>query len=265
MNKAKLNYWVDLAIALAFMVSGMSGLVFLLPVEWASIRADGLPQLLGLTLLAWSDLHTYSSLALLAGVAGHLVLHARWIRQMTKCTFGAKGKASVRARGCDGPEDASLPLTHGVCTRRAFLRTAGWSMVAVLGAGAAYIGTRRLTAPTSASASAPSTTDVDTPAPTAKSHAAANLPEATIAAPSASGSESLASTSSAPSATAAPTEAAPSTTPTLEPTATPTEEPESVTVRCPRGIVYDPYPGRCRMYVDSNGDGYCDYSEPLEG
>ena len=52
--------------------------------------------------------------------------------------------------------------------------------------------------------------------------------------------------------------------PTVSVTVTPTEEPESVTVRCPRGLVYDPYPGRCRMYVDRNGDGYCDYSEPQE-
>ena len=61
------------------------------------------------------------------------------------------------------------------------------------------------------------------------------------------------------------TEAAPSLTPTLAPTVAPTEAPESVSVRCPRGIVYDPYPGRCRLYVDRNGDGYCDYSEPIEG
>jgi hypothetical protein len=31
-------------------------------------------------------------------------------------------------------------------------------------------------------------------------------------------------------------------------------------VACPFGLVNDPYPGRCRHYRDSNGDGYCDYS-----
>ena len=31
-------------------------------------------------------------------------------------------------------------------------------------------------------------------------------------------------------------------------------------VACPFGVVNDPYPGRCRHYRDSNGDGYCDYS-----
>ena len=29
---------------------------------------------------------------------------------------------------------------------------------------------------------------------------------------------------------------------------------------CPKGLVYDPYPGRCHRYVDKNGDGYCDLS-----
>ena len=35
---------------------------------------------------------------------------------------------------------------------------------------------------------------------------------------------------------------------------------QSVGVACPSGLVDDPYPGRCHRYVDSNGDGVCDYS-----
>jgi hypothetical protein len=31
-------------------------------------------------------------------------------------------------------------------------------------------------------------------------------------------------------------------------------------VACPRGLINDPYPGRCHLYVDSDGDGICDYS-----
>ncbi len=30
---------------------------------------------------------------------------------------------------------------------------------------------------------------------------------------------------------------------------------------CPYGMTNDPYPGECRRYVDSNGSGYCDFSE----
>jgi hypothetical protein len=34
---------------------------------------------------------------------------------------------------------------------------------------------------------------------------------------------------------------------------------------CPHGLVNDPYPGRCHFYVDSDGDGICDYSVPGSG
>ena len=33
-------------------------------------------------------------------------------------------------------------------------------------------------------------------------------------------------------------------------------------VACPLGLVNDPYPGKCRHYVDTTGDGFCDYSVP---
>jgi len=32
---------------------------------------------------------------------------------------------------------------------------------------------------------------------------------------------------------------------------------------CPYGYSYDPWPGHCYRYVDSNGSGYCDLSEPV--
>ncbi len=37
---------------------------------------------------------------------------------------------------------------------------------------------------------------------------------------------------------------------------------DSTAVRCPRGQRWDPYPGRCHSYRDTNGNGYCDWSEP---
>ncbi|MEN6478580.1 MAG: twin-arginine translocation signal domain-containing protein [Anaerolineales bacterium] len=60
---------------------------------------------------------------------------------------------------------------------------------------------------------------------------------------------------------AVPTSASPAeaTTPA---TATPATLTQTGTVRCPRRQTWDPYPGRCRQYRDSNGNGYCDWSEP---
>lgn len=48
--------------------------------------------------------------------------------------------------------------------------------------------------------------------------------------------------------------------PTMAPTTTPDRP---VQVLCPFGLVNDPYPGRCRRYVDKNGNGICDWSEPV--
>ena len=36
-------------------------------------------------------------------------------------------------------------------------------------------------------------------------------------------------------------------------------------VACPYGLVNDPYPGECQRYIDQNGDGICDLSEPGSG
>jgi hypothetical protein len=32
---------------------------------------------------------------------------------------------------------------------------------------------------------------------------------------------------------------------------------------CPYGYRFDAYPGQCYRFIDSNGSGYCDFSEPL--
>ena len=66
-------------------------------------------------------------------------------------------------------------------------------------------------------------------------------------------------------ATSQPTATSPAAQPTAQPAATPTPTPASQpkpVVACPFGLVNDKYPGRCRRYVDRNGNGYCDLSEP---
>lgn len=34
---------------------------------------------------------------------------------------------------------------------------------------------------------------------------------------------------------------------------------------CPYGRINDPYPGQCELYVDTNSDRLCDYSQPEGG
>ncbi len=68
-------------------------------------------------------------------------------------------------------------------------------------------------------------------------------------------------TDSAPVNTVVSPDVEPTTIPTSIPTPVPTQAPVAVSSRCPRGLINDPYPGRCRHYIDQNGNGFCDLSE----
>jgi ABC-type uncharacterized transport system auxiliary subunit len=48
---------------------------------------------------------------------------------------------------------------------------------------------------------------------------------------------------------------------TSSPTATAVPVQQNVKSACPKGLFNDPYPGKCRRYVDNNGNGICDLSE----
>lgn len=82
MNKAKLNYLLDAVIGLAFLLSGVTGVAFLLMGSggYQGGRNSGFATaLLGLSRETWSDLHTWASLVMIAGIAVHIVFHWKWI------------------------------------------------------------------------------------------------------------------------------------------------------------------------------------------
>jgi hypothetical protein len=87
MSRAKMNYAVDAVIAVAFVISAVTGLAFLLMGSggYQGGRNPAFrPELLGLARGTWSDLHTWGSLMMIAAVGLHLVLHWRWIWCVTK-------------------------------------------------------------------------------------------------------------------------------------------------------------------------------------
>ena len=86
MSKAKLNYWIDVVIGLAFVLSALSGMVlFFAPSGYQGGRNPFYGQtVLLLSTSTWSTLHTWGSLAMIAGVGAHLVLHWTWIVCMTR-------------------------------------------------------------------------------------------------------------------------------------------------------------------------------------
>ncbi len=185
MNKAKMNYWIDVGIGFAGAISALSGLVFLLPGDLAS-------GILGISYQTWNAIHTWSSLAAIAGVGAHLALHWQWMVAMTKQMLSSSSRQAAK--------DPASGLAYGgeqgsTLSRRAFLAFGGAATAVIVAAVAGY--------------------------------------KAIL---DASPAEAIQSSSQL------------------------TMTQQEGGVACPFGIVNDPYPGRCRHYRDSNGDGLCDYS-----
>ena len=222
MNKAKLNYWVDVSIGIAFVLSAVSGLVFLLPASPDSGLNAGV---LGINYQVWDQVHTWGSLVMIAGVAMHLVLHWKWIIAMTKQMLPRMKRQGM-------PESAPRPAGGATASRRMnrrdFLRLGGMAVASV---GLAVVGYKALLANESAE-----TSQVDT----------SNHPLPIVTQPSSQTEVEVGTGQSVPAATATPT-------------VVPTESPPEEGVVCPRGKGHCPYPGHCRRYVDANNDGFCDY------
>lgn len=229
MNKTKVNYWVDLVIMLAFILSAVSGIVFLFPMNGSTA--------LGITYQLWNQIHTWGSLLMIGGVLAHLVLHWKWIVAMTKKTFFSPAK----------PTRAGA-TTHGsLISRRQFLRTAGIGVVAL---GTAAISYKTLLGSNIAKNQEES---VPTVAPLA------TVPSQSADVESLPAPEVQVVTNE----TVVEQTAVPSTATSIPLVVAPTENTiTQMTVACHKGITYDPYPGKCRHYVDNDGDGYCDYSIP---
>jgi len=103
-NKAKINFALDLVIAAAFLLSALSGIVMLLvPGGYqGGTNPNYGREVLWLGHEQWGDLHTWSSLVMVAGVLVHLVLHWKWIVCMFKKTLAFERKR---------PSQVACPVT----------------------------------------------------------------------------------------------------------------------------------------------------------
>ncbi len=83
MTKAKLNYALDVLLLVALLLSAVTGIVLWLGGSSGGYQEGNNPAfqttLLGIARETWKDLHTLSSLVMVAGVILHLVLHWKWI------------------------------------------------------------------------------------------------------------------------------------------------------------------------------------------
>jgi hypothetical protein len=86
-NKARLNFVVDAIILAAFIAAAISGTA-LLTMPHGGFRGGRNPDfyqtVLFLDRSTWDDVHTWSSLGLIAGIVIHLALHWRWIVHMVR-------------------------------------------------------------------------------------------------------------------------------------------------------------------------------------
>ena len=205
MKRTTVNYWVDLVVGAGFVVSAISGLVFLLP-------ADLSTGILGISYQVWNSVHTWSSLAMIAGAGAHLAPHRKWMVSMTRRMLSpTRRQKAPNTR----PEPAPAGVDGIPLSRRAFLAAAGTTaaVAGLLGVATAIL-------------------DTDLAGASAADQADTVLVEA--------GSTEQESTDLAEASTTM----------------------RGANVACPRGLVDDPYPGRCHHYVDTNGDGFRDYSAP---
>jgi cytochrome b subunit of formate dehydrogenase len=87
LNKARLNYALDVVIAFAFILSSLSGIAFMFMGSGGyqgGRNPDFQTELLGISRSNWSDLHALTGLVMVVGVLIHLVFHWNWIVCMTK-------------------------------------------------------------------------------------------------------------------------------------------------------------------------------------
>ena len=84
--KARINFWVDALIGVAFLVAAVSGVVLLVMGSGGGHRGG---RGTGAVREVWRDLHDWSGITMTVGVLGHLLLHAKWIGAFSR-RVGAK-------------------------------------------------------------------------------------------------------------------------------------------------------------------------------
>jgi NAD-dependent dihydropyrimidine dehydrogenase PreA subunit len=151
-KRSLINFVVDAAIAAAFIVSAVSGLVFLVPAGWLSISGAS-TSALGVEFATWRTVHDWAALIMIAGVVLHTALHWKWVTSMVRrLAGGGRTQARPAASPATGTEWAPAATTPAATTpavstpassaggrrgltRSAFLKRAGAVGAAALAGG----------------------------------------------------------------------------------------------------------------------------------
>ena len=88
MDRTRLNYWIDVGLALSFFICFITGLI-----KWPGlVNIIGVSAYKILHVKNISNLHDWSGLIMGLLVLVHLALHWRWIVSVTKSIFGVNTK-----------------------------------------------------------------------------------------------------------------------------------------------------------------------------
>ena len=103
-SRAKICYFVNVAIGIGFIISLVSGLVLLFAGPSGGYQVGRNPRYLnsiaGLSRDVWKDMHNWSSIIMAAGVLGHLILHWKWIVLMTRVLFKKQASRKNKTEVC---------------------------------------------------------------------------------------------------------------------------------------------------------------------
>ncbi len=98
-KRGTINYIADILIGAGFIVSMVSGIVFLFVPSSGGFQGGRNPYfmytILGMDRWFIKDLHTWSSILLAVGVFGHLILHWNWFVCMTRNFIKKKKPGSI--------------------------------------------------------------------------------------------------------------------------------------------------------------------------
>ena len=110
-NKARINYYVDIIIAISFVVAALSGMILFFAGS-GGYQGGRNPryaqEVLGVSRLLWKDLHDWGGIIMLGGVFLHLVLHWKWIVCMSRNVF--RGSAGAGAKSAKTASAESCPM-----------------------------------------------------------------------------------------------------------------------------------------------------------
>lgn len=238
--RSRWYYVVDVLIVIGFVVILETGLIIS---TWLNLEI--------LNYVAWLDVHLYASYATLGLLMVKIGLHWRWVVNIT-CKIFASEKNPVQGRVL---QPVPVPVNKEIVDRRRFL-----GLMGIVGAGSllAVINVVRENSIYNVQA------DGDAMALSVADDSTAPMNQALAAEPA---GESLPETAEASIVTTDETTNM-AATPELAQQATPAQTTEEAQptlvavagcqVRCSKGCAF---PGRCRRYVDSNGNGLCDLGE----